>query len=100
MLNTREGSAKHKASSTGHMLLDPRGKAFNCWDGSEKASWRVRHLSLEGAMGLHQRGRSRHRVMGAGTEGIPGRGDDMGRGLEVKEGSARVGCTLAVVEAV
>lgn len=51
-------------------------------------------------MGLHQRGRSRHRVMGAGTEGIPGRGDDMGRGLEVKEGNARVGCTLAVVEAV
>lgn len=38
-------------------------------------------------MGLHQRGRSRHRVMGAGTEGIPGRGDDMGKGLEVKEGT-------------
>ena len=51
-------------------------------------------------MGLHRRGRSRHRVMGAGTEGIPGRGDDTGRGLEVREGNARVGCTLAVVEAV
>lgn len=80
--------------------MDPRVKAFNCWAGSEKASRRVRHLSLEGAMGLHRRGRSRHRVMGAGTEGIPGRGDDTGRGLEVREGSARVGCTLAVVEAV
>ena len=28
VLNTREGGAKHKASSTGHMLLDPRGKSI------------------------------------------------------------------------
>lgn len=57
-------------------------------------------MSLQGAMGLHQCGRGRHRVMGAGAEGIPGRGDDMGKGLGVKEGKARVDCTLAVLEAV
>lgn len=57
-------------------------------------------MSLQGAMGLRQCGRGRHRVMGAGAEGIPGRGDDMGKGLGVKEGKARVDCTLAVLEAV
>lgn len=57
-------------------------------------------MGLQGAMGLHLCGRSSHRVMGAGTRAFQGRGDDMGKGLEVKEGKARVGCTLAVVEAV
>ena len=36
-------------------------------------------------------------MMGAGTRAFQGRGDDMGKGLEVKEGKARVGCTLATL---